>query len=82
MQEWFSQNAPTSYYSTEALKATLEQLVDFDLINNSKDMRLSVGAASGRLIATCSDSGPPVTRRRRAERMLETCAGNPRGRAY
>ena len=48
LQEWFSQNAPTSYYSTEALKETLERLVDFDRINNAKDMRLSVGAVNVR----------------------------------
>ena len=48
MQEWFSQNAPTSYYSTEALKQTLERLVDFDRINRAKDMRLSVGAVNVR----------------------------------
>lgn len=48
MPEWFSQNAPTSYYSTEALKRTIEQLVDFDRINNSKDMRISVGAVNVR----------------------------------
>jgi hypothetical protein len=33
-----------SYYSTKALKATLERLVDFDRINAGKEMRLSVGA--------------------------------------
>jgi NTE family protein len=48
LKEWFSQNAPTSYYSTEALKQTLERLVDFDRINNAKDMRLSVGAVNVR----------------------------------
>lgn len=34
---------PVSYYDTSPLKATLERLVDFDLIN-SKAVRLSVGA--------------------------------------
>ncbi len=44
--EWFSPNMPTSYYSTAALKRTLEQLVDFDRINNVKDIRISVGAVN------------------------------------
>ena len=39
---------PTSYYSTEALKETLERLVDFDRINHHKDIRLSVGAVNVR----------------------------------
>ena len=34
-----------SYYDTEPLKATLEELVDFDLINQ-KRVRLSLGAVS------------------------------------
>ncbi len=36
-----------SYYDTSPLRATLERLVDFDLIN-SKDVRLSVGAVNVR----------------------------------
>jgi NTE family protein len=35
-----------SHYSTSALKATLERLVDFDRINSAKEMRLSVGAVN------------------------------------
>ena len=35
-----------SYYSTSALKATLEGLVDFDRINAGNEMRLSVGAVN------------------------------------
>jgi NTE family protein len=35
-----------SYYSTSALKATLERLVDFDRINAGHEMRLSVGAVN------------------------------------
>ena len=46
--EWFSPTMPTSYYSTAALKETLEQLVDFDRINNAKGIRLSVGAVNVR----------------------------------
>jgi NTE family protein len=50
---FFSPNAQTwlpfervSFYSTSALKATLERLVDFDRINDGKEMRLSVGAVN------------------------------------
>ncbi|HYD15415.1 MAG TPA: patatin-like phospholipase family protein [Hyphomicrobium sp.] len=46
--EWFSRTMPTSYYNTVALKKTLEQLVDFDRINNAKGTRLSVGAVNVR----------------------------------
>ncbi|MEC5384426.1 patatin-like phospholipase family protein [Uliginosibacterium sp. H3] len=40
-------DAALSFYDTAPLKATLERLVDFDLIN-SKKLRLSVGAANVR----------------------------------
>ena len=44
----------TSFYDTKVLKATLERLVDFDLINSeSHDVRLSLGsvnARSGKLV--------------------------------
>src|SRR5262249_21858743 len=46
LQEWFSSVAPTSYYSTEALKETLERLLAFDRINNAKEMRINVGAVN------------------------------------
>ncbi len=46
--EWFSSRMPTSFYDTSALRATLESLVDFDRINHSKEMRLSVGAVNVR----------------------------------
>jgi NTE family protein len=46
--DWFSSDKCVSYYETSALKRTLEQLVDFDRINNTKDMRLSVGAVNVR----------------------------------
>jgi NTE family protein len=35
-----------SFYSTSALKATLERLVDFDRINAGREVRLSVGAVN------------------------------------
>ena len=46
--EWFAQPKPTSYYSTAALKQTLERLVDFDRINHAKDVRISLGAVNVR----------------------------------
>jgi NTE family protein len=39
--------AALSFYDTEPLRATLEELVDFDLIN-AGDMRLSLGAVNAR----------------------------------
>jgi NTE family protein len=47
-QDWFSREQPISYYNTAALGSTLERLVDFDRINNAKEMRLSVGAVNVR----------------------------------
>jgi NTE family protein len=43
---WCSSDKCVSYYSTSALKATLERLVDFDRINTGKEIRLSVGAVN------------------------------------
>ena len=43
---WGPSDQRVSYYSTSALKATLERLVDFDRINAGKGMRLSVGAVN------------------------------------
>ena len=48
LQYWLSSDKFISYYDTSALKMTLERLVDFDRINNAKDMRLSVGAVNVR----------------------------------
>lgn len=45
---WFSPAGPISYYSTNALKRTLEQLVDFDRINSRKEVRYSGGAVNVR----------------------------------
>lgn len=45
-QDWFSSDKCVSYYETSVLKRTLERLVDFDRINDTKDMRLSVGAVN------------------------------------
>jgi len=38
--------AALSYYDTEPLRATLNELVDFDLINSGKGPRLSLGAVN------------------------------------
>ncbi len=46
LEEWYSPNMPTSFYSTAALKGTLEELVDFDRINSTGGTRLSVGAVN------------------------------------
>ncbi len=48
MHDWFSSKKPISYYSTDALKGTLERLVDFDRINKPKEMRFSAGAVNVR----------------------------------
>jgi NTE family protein len=47
-QDWFSPDRCVSYYETSALKRTLERLVDFDRINDPKEMRVSVGAVNVR----------------------------------
>jgi NTE family protein len=43
-QPWGPPDERVSFYSTSALRGTLERLVDFDRINAGKDIRLSVGA--------------------------------------
>ncbi|MFT7060163.1 MAG: NTE family protein [Pseudorhodobacter sp.] len=48
MHEWTAATKPISYYDTTALKATLEDLVDFDRINSTTEPRLSVGAVNVR----------------------------------
>jgi NTE family protein len=45
-QTWPPSNKRVSYYSTSALKSTLERLVDFDRINAGREIRLSVGAVN------------------------------------
>jgi NTE family protein len=44
---WITGVAPTSYYDTSYLKATLERLVDFDRIN-AREVRFCVGAVNVR----------------------------------
>jgi NTE family protein len=43
-QTWVPPDDRVSFYSTSALRGTLERLVDFDRINAGKEIRLSVGA--------------------------------------
>jgi NTE family protein len=43
-QSWSDKRV--SYYTTSALKTTLDRLVDFDRINAGKEIRLSVGAVN------------------------------------
>src|SRR5262252_2863950 len=45
-QTWVPPDERVSFYSTSALRATLERLVDFDRINAGKEIRLSVGAVN------------------------------------
>jgi NTE family protein len=47
-QDWLSPGKLVSYYETAALKGTLERLVDFDRINDLREMRISVGAVNVR----------------------------------
>ena len=47
-QDWFSSDQCVSYYKTSALKQTLSRLVDFDRINDAREMRFSVGAVNVR----------------------------------
>jgi NTE family protein len=47
-KDWLSPGNLLSYYDTSILKTTLERLVDFDRINSTVDMRLSVGAVNVR----------------------------------
>jgi NTE family protein len=47
-KDWLSPGNRVSYYDTSALKGTLERLVDFNRINSTEDMRLSVGAVNVR----------------------------------
>ncbi|HEV3185490.1 MAG TPA: patatin-like phospholipase family protein [Xanthobacteraceae bacterium] len=42
-RSWFPPDRRLSYYTTSALRATLERLVDFDRIGPGKEMRLAVG---------------------------------------
>jgi NTE family protein len=43
-QPWVPSDERVSFYSTSALRGTLERLVDFDRINAGGEVRLSVGA--------------------------------------
>jgi NTE family protein len=47
-KDWLPPGNLVSYYDTSVLKTTLERLADFDRINSTEDMRLSVGAVNVR----------------------------------
>ena len=47
-QDWFAPDRVLSFYDTDALRRTLERLVDFDRINDPRSTRLSVGAVNVR----------------------------------
>ena len=47
-KDWLSPGNLLSYYDTSVLKTTLERLVDFNRINRTDDIRLSVGAVNVR----------------------------------
>ena len=49
-KDWLSPGNLLSYYDTSVLKTTLERLVDFDRINSTEDMRLSVGRSTCELV--------------------------------
>ncbi len=61
MHDWFSPEKPISYYNTDALRCTLERLVDFDRINNAKEMRFSVGAVNVRTGRFCYFDSEEIT---------------------
>ena len=48
VSDWLMPQRLTSFYNTSALKRTLERLVDFDRINESEEMRISVAAVNVR----------------------------------
>ncbi|MDE2582027.1 MAG: DUF3734 domain-containing protein [Rhodospirillales bacterium] len=53
MADWLSIPKPNSFYDTSALRTTLERLVDFDRINDGREVRLSVGAVNVRTGRFC-----------------------------
>ena len=59
--EWLSPEKPISYYNTDALRRTLERLVDFDRINNAKEMRFSVEAVNVRTGRFCYFDSEEIT---------------------
>lgn len=74
-QDWLLQEKPNSYYNTDALKSTLERLVDFDRINHPKEMRFSVGAVNVRTGQFCYFDSEEITIR--AEHVMASAALPP-----
>jgi NTE family protein len=75
LQYWFSSEKFVSYYDTSALTVTLERLVDFDRINNAKDVRLSVGAVNVRTGQFAYFDSAHITIR--PEHIMASCALPP-----
>jgi NTE family protein len=75
LQYWFSPEKFVSYYDTSALMVTLERLVDFDRINNAKDVRLSVGAVNVRTGQFAYFDSANITIR--PEHIMASCALPP-----
>jgi NTE family protein len=75
LQYWFSPKKFVSYYDTSALMVTLERLVDFDRINNAKDVRLSVGAVNVRTGQFAYFDSANITIR--PEHIMASCALPP-----
>jgi len=61
MHEWLLPEKPISYYNTDALRCTLERLIDFDRINNAKEMRFSVEAVNVRTGRFCYFDSEEIT---------------------
>jgi NTE family protein len=75
LQYWFSPEKCVSYYDTSALTVTLERQVDFDRINNAKDVRLSVGAVNVRTGQFAYFDSANITIR--PEHIMASCALPP-----
>ncbi|MFL6796500.1 MAG: patatin-like phospholipase family protein [Xanthobacteraceae bacterium] len=59
--QWFSSDQCVSFYDTSALRLTLERLIDFDRINQAKEMRFSVGAVNVRTGQSCYFDSAEIT---------------------
>jgi NTE family protein len=59
--EWLLPEKPTSYYNTDALRCTLERLVDFDRINKANETRFSVEAVNVRTGRYCYFDSEEIT---------------------
>lgn len=90
--DWLSAGTPTTCCDTMPLRSTLERLVDFDRINHTGEMRLSVGAVNVRTgpflyldsaelairaeDVMASTALPPACRRNRASPSRRSASSN------